>query len=224
MSSTILEVLLGAIIAILTTILIENLRKPKLVLRIAPPKDMTYPNSPANEARFLGLELHNKPLPKWARWMSRDTALQCHGYITFHHLDDGQNVFDRKMRIRWSGSPEPTPIKIVLGNQNQIGMILDPSRLTLESRMDVLPGESERLDVVARFDNDAECFGWNNASYFSNPLWRNAKWRLKSGRYLVRVTVVSAGEKCTETFRLLNDVPRQDFRLTDTLSGDTVHS
>ena len=106
MGLTILEVVLGAIVAILITLLVENLRKPKLQLRLDSPTDIKYQNSPAQNVRFLSLELVNTPLPRWARWMSRNTALQCHGDITFHHLD-GQNVFGRVMIGRWSESPEP---------------------------------------------------------------------------------------------------------------------
>ena len=88
MGTTIFEVVLGAIVAILITILVENLRKPKLQLGIdSSPTDMEYQNRPARYARFLSVKLVNTPLPQWARWMSRSTALQCHGEITFHHLD-----------------------------------------------------------------------------------------------------------------------------------------
>jgi hypothetical protein len=217
MGLTILGVVLGAVVAILITILVENLRKPRLELRIAMSTDIEYRNRPARNVRFLGLELVNKPLPRWGRWMSRDTALQCHGNITFHHLD-GQNVFGRTMMSRWSGSPEPAPIHIAIGNQHVL--ISDPSRLT--SRIDVPPGEAQRLDVAARFDVEEECYGWNNESYFSDPVWRNPEWRLNAGRYLVRVTIISAGEKCVSLFRLINDVSRQDFRLENILPGDVV--
>ena len=112
MGQTALEVILGAIVAILITILIENLRKPKLELRLAEHHDSTYPpGRPATNVRFLAVDLVNKPLPRLFRWMSRSPALQCHGTMTFHHLD-GQNVFGRAMPIRWSGSPEPVPIHL----------------------------------------------------------------------------------------------------------------
>lgn len=226
MGLTMLEVVLGAIIAILTTIWVEKLRKPELELRIAPPKDIEYQDRPATVARFTGLELINKPLPRWARgWMSREAAMQCHGTITFHHLD-GQDVFGRVMRIRWADatlSPEPIPIRgFVDGRQITI---IDPTRFTLESRIDVHPGEDERqrLDVAARFDNEDECYGWNNESYFSDPPWRNPDWKLAKGRYLVRVTVLSTGEKCTSIFRLVNDVAQQDFRIGPASPIDSIH-
>jgi hypothetical protein len=38
-------------------------------------------------------------------------------------------------------------------------------------------------------------------------------WRLVQGRYLVRVSVTSSGQRCQGTFRLINDVARTDFRL-----------
>jgi hypothetical protein len=40
------------------------------------------------------------------------------------------------------------------------------SIVTLESRIDVHPGESELLDIAARFDNNLEWYGCNNEAYF----------------------------------------------------------
>lgn len=219
MGLTIVGVVLGAIIAILITIWSENLRKPNLEIRIASPADVQYKGRPATQARSLGLELINKPLPRWARWMSRDAAIQCHGTITFHHLD-GQNVFGRAMPIRWSGSPEPIAMRLVVDDKHIF--IADPARFTLTPRIDVYPGEAEHLDVASRFDNEDECYGWSNESYFSNPVWRNPDWKLPSDRYLVKVTVISAGDKCTGIFRLINDVAQQDFRVEPSLPSDFV--
>jgi len=219
MGLTIVAVVLGGIITILVTIRSENLRKPNLEIRIVPPVDVAYKGRPATQARFLGLELINKPLPRWARWMSRNAAIQCHGTITFHHLD-GQNVFGRAMPIRWSGSPELIAMPLVVDDKHIF--IADPARFTLAPRIDVYPGEAERLDVASRFDNEDECYGWSNESYFSNPIWRNPDWELSSGRYLVEATVISAGDKCTGTFRLINDVAQQDFRVEPSLPSDFV--
>lgn len=219
MGLTIVGVVLGAIIAILITIWLENLRKPRLEIRIAPPADAQYQGRPATNARFVGLELTNRPLPRWARWMSRNAAIQCHGTITFHHLD-GQNVFGRAMPLRWSGSPEPIAMRLVAGDKHIF--IADPARFTLTPRIDVYPGEAERLDVASRFDNEDECYGWSNESYFSDPAWRNPDWKLPSGRYLVKVTAISAGEKCIGIFRLINDVGQQDFRIEPALPTDSV--
>jgi dsRNA-specific ribonuclease len=100
-----MNLVLGAIIAILITICVENLRRPKLQLLIEdPPLNVSYPpGRPAKDVRYLRLKLFNRPL---ARWMLRAAALQCRGMITFHHLD-GQNIFGRTMAVRWSSSPQP---------------------------------------------------------------------------------------------------------------------
>lgn len=173
MGFAIIGVVLGGLISILTVIFVENLRKPKLELSIADPDDKEYGEEhPArkivgvNRVRYLGISLVNKSLSRWYRWMSRNAALQCRGSITFHHLD-GQNVFGRAMPVRWSYTPEPIPLVGII-NDKQIN-IFDPARLTLESRVDVYPGEFQRLDVAARFNNKDECYGWNNENYFSDP-------------------------------------------------------
>lgn len=209
--------ILGAILAILTTIFVEYLRRPRLQLAIGPVEEQNYIGHPANHKRALRLKVENLPLPKWAGWMSRNPALQCGGYITFHHLD-GQNVFGRSMIIRWPESPEPIPLIFRIDGKE--AHILDPARITLEQRKDVFPGESEIIDVACRYDNDEECYGWNNESYFSDPAWRNPSWKLSRGRYLVSITIASSGQKCMGLFRLINDVGIKDFRLENALPQD----
>jgi hypothetical protein len=219
MGITILGIVLGAIIAIISTIITEMLRKPDLRLEVVPPVDMVFQGQPANQMRAVRLKLTNTALPSWARWMSRNAALQCHGNITFHHLD-GQNVFGRSMHIRWASAPEPVPIRVQIGNQE--GLIFDSTKFTLSQRIDVYPGESAELDVAVRLDSEPNCYGWSNENYFSNPLWRIPAWMLQPGRYIVRVNVFSAGETCTALFRLINDVPQHDFRIEKPLSTDAV--
>lgn len=210
--ATVAQLIIGALIAIVITIAVENLRRPKLELSIEePPHDGIYQHAPANVMRSLRVRLFNNPLPKWARWMVRAPALQCRGTITFHHLDK-RDLFDRGMAGRWCSSPEPVPMQGMTSHGEQF-QIFDLVRLSTESRIDVYPGESELLDIAVRLDGDAECYGWNNDSYFCSPLWRNPNWKLDPGRYLVKVTITSSGQKCVGTFRLVNDAARSDFHL-----------
>lgn len=186
-------------------------------------------NLPTRKRSYVRVILTNKALGG-PRWMTRAPALQCRATITFHHLD-GQNIFGRAMEGRWAGSPEPAPLdgfgQILHPGEaeddphDQIRMkILDYMRLTLKSRIDVYPGESEELDVAVRLDDEEPCYGWNNETYFGDTPWRSPQWRLERGRYLVRITVVSSGQKCVGTFRLINDVVRTDFRLEDARPED----
>lgn len=219
MGLTILGAIIGAIIAGLITVWIETLRKPRLELELMGPVDMTFQNQPAHVMRSLRVKLFNRPLPGWIRWMYRNPALQCHGDISFHHLD-GQNVFGRSMFLRWAAAPEPNPLEIMIGNQR--GLVFDPVRITHLQKMDIYPGESADADIAVKLDNEAECYGWSNDSYFSNPPWRPANWRLNQGRYIVRVTIFSSGETISKLFRLSNDVAQQDFRLEGALQYDSA--
>jgi hypothetical protein len=205
--------LLGALIAIGTTILIEWLRKPRLRIELSVPVDNEYIDRQAKKARFLYLPLINVPLPWLIKWMMRDTALQCHGTISFFHLD-GQKVFTEEMEIRWSDTPEPMPAFLVMDEKRY--PIL--SNFSFVTRVDICPGEHERFDVAAKFDNEEYCYGWSNETYFKG--WRNPDWKLIPGRYLVWVTIISSGQKCEGLYRLLNDVSRRDFRLEDPLPED----
>jgi hypothetical protein len=225
--SAALGAVLGGIITILVTILVEYLRSPSLSLSLGEePQDAHFPEGhPARIMRSVNVRLNNKAF--WGpRWLTRAPALQCRATVTFHHLD-GQNIFGRAMEGRWSSSVQPGPLEgegqITRpdGEPDHIKMrIIDPMRLTLKSRIDVYPGEREILDIAVRLDDDERCYGWNNETYFGNTPWRNPKWQLERGRYLVRVTVVSSGQTCVGTFRLINDVARTDFRLELTRPED----
>lgn len=215
------QVVLGAIVAIVITILVESLRKPRVSIRILPPADTTYTNKLATNARFLSVGVVNNALPTWARWMSRNAATQAHGEITFYHLD-GQNFFGRSMPARWTGSPDPVSNQTLIGVGNRIIALQDAFRFSVGTRVDIPPGEAELIKIAGKFDNDSECFGWSNESYFSDPLWRNPNWELPSDRYLVKVVVTTSGEKATEVFRMINNVARTDFRLEPKMPDDEV--
>jgi hypothetical protein len=206
------SIVAGAVIAILIAIGIEFLRRPNLQIEIDAPQDAEYSDQyPAQKSRYLRVRLFNKPLPRWARWMLRSPALQCKGTINFHHLD-GQSVFGRSMAVRWSGSPQPIPLEVITDDHRHF-QIFDPLRLTLESRIDIYPGEDELLDVVARHNNEPECYGWNNEAYLQPAVWRTPAWRIPPGRYLIKIDLSSSGQKCSRVFRLINDVARADCRL-----------
>jgi hypothetical protein len=220
MWTLIIGAIIGAIASIITSglvaMFVEFMRRPRLKLSIeTPPRDAPRYNPPRNnvsEARFVRVIVHNEQLPGWARWMLRGPALQCKAAITFHHHDNEQNVFGEVMNGRWSGSQEPVPLPVI-GPAGQQFQILDCTRLTLGSQIDIYPGRDEALDIVTRFDNDDPRYGWNNEAYFSTPLWRNPKWVLPSGRYLVKVIINSSGQKFVDHFRLINTGPRATCRL-----------
>ena len=101
---------------------------------------------------------------------------------------------------------------------NTLIQIWDPNLgLSALSRIDIPPGESEILDLAVRCDEDEDAIGWNNESY-NPPLWKNPRWKLQKGRYLVSVTVRSAGQRWAADFDLNNQISRGEFLLTPRVS------
>jgi hypothetical protein len=126
------------------------------------------------------------------------------------------------MDVRWASSPEPIDLTGQIVDQQQPAQLV--CRIVnfagLESRMDVYPGEEEKLDVAVRFRGEPECYGWNNEAYFND--WRTPDWKLDGGMYLVRAVITSSGSKCIGIFRLMNESePLTAFRLTELSRRDT---
>ena len=106
------------------------------------------------------------------------------------------------------------PVPLVGSLEGRQFQIFDLGRWTAITTIDLSPGDkSEPLDVAVRFDDDVECFPWNNENYFSNPTWRNPNRVLQRGQYLVRVNVRGSGQKCQAIISLSNAGTRSDFRL-----------
>lgn len=72
---------------------------------------------------------------------------------------------------------------------------------------------------AVRFDDEQDCYGWNNEGYSHN--WRNQDYKLPKGRYLVEVVISSSGQECSGIYRIVNDVDnRTDFRMEAALPED----
>lgn len=220
---TVWGTLLGALLSIAITVFFETLRKPSLTmeLRNDKPADFSDVEKPADKGKWLYAELRNNALPPiWKFFVSRNAALQCHGLISFHHLD-GTNVFGRPMTARWRVSPLPAATEFALKDGNLYPQI-NYQYYEISNRPDIFPGEIEpsSINIASRFDEEEECYGWTNESFAKN--WRHPLWKLPNGRYLVHVVIISAGEKIEKNFRLINDVTLDDFRLEPALPGDKV--
>jgi hypothetical protein len=74
---------------------------------------------------------------------------------------------------RWSDSNQPRLFPV--------GLVAPEA-----STIDIPIGVRRRLDLVIKYDQEAECFGFNNESY-RFQLGRNPSWRLEPGDYLMRV-------------------------------------
>lgn len=207
----VLQIFIGALLSALLAagfvMLVEFWRKPRLSLRIRENRTTIYKDNvirPATTLRTCKLYLENHNLPKRLRWMSRNAAVHCRGYITFHK-GNGDYAIKNPMPIKWSEIPRL--------EASRTGKPIERTLYEV-SYMDVHPGEKSSLDVVARFDSDSECYGWNNESYYSEPPWRNPYWRIEGPEdYFIKVKIISAGIRCEDVFKLHIGKNPDDFKL-----------
>lgn len=123
---------------------------------------------------------------------------------------DRTPFYTEAMSGRWASSPEPIPLSGTVSDGETFSVI-DLTRMSLTSRVDIPAGEGEDLDIAARCDDESDAYGFNNKSY--SHQWRNPAWKLPKGRYLVAITVRSEGQHAHETFLVNNDLGRDHFRL-----------
>lgn len=97
------------------------------------------------------------------------------------------------LAVRWASGVQPNAIPIRNANGGQIEQFLcDDQRLGGGSVLDIHSGDSEPLDVAARFDGEQSCYGWNNESDSVQPTGRNPRWELGHGRFLIRIVIQSS--------------------------------
>lgn len=202
--ATFISFLLGGLASFLATLVAERLKRPRLVGEVLQPLDVDYSKGPlrqAKVARFLQIRITNRDLPPWLRWLGRNAALFCSGTIDFETAS-GEAVFSHSMPLRWSGTPEPVPMRIEIDGSK--GVIFDHFRAHLEQKVDIPAGESRTLDVAAQFDGETECYGWSNEAYLPVPCWRNQGRRMNTGTFRVAVTILHLGGKMRLACELIN--------------------
>jgi hypothetical protein len=227
--------LIGFLANVCVALAIEYYRRPKLKISLLPQEVQTHGDSlPARVARFLHVSVKNCPSRYLSFWMERNTAVGCTVALEFISID-GKNPFGSERRLggRWVSSPEFGPIPITaspifaaalckLAGANEIPPVsllhvadshpvYDRLR---QQRVDIGAGDEEAVTIAARFDDDEDSFAFTNASYFSEPQWRNPQLHLGRGIFFVRVEVRSSGMPPTvKAFRIQNDGPPETFRL-----------
>jgi hypothetical protein len=219
--ATFIAIICGGLLNMAAAVWAEHRRRARLTVHVEPQPLDTYlaqlfdATAVPQSFRSLRVVVSNDPQGWLDRWMA-SPALQCRAVITFHDVSDGKEMFGRSMQGRWAGSPQPTSIPVVNRTTQAVDFfILDPGKMVVESRIDIYPGFSEPLDIAVRFQGDEDCYGWNNETYFKQPVGKNPDWKLGHNRFLVKVVVTSLGQRCEGVFRLINNVPQSSFRLEE---------
>jgi hypothetical protein len=199
----------GALIGAALTLAIERARRPRLTLRVGTPNIQPanlIPGQPA--ATWLYVEAVNPGLTPPLSWFYAGTvAPACRASIRFLHLDTGRPVFADAMPGRWADAPPPGIARGVAQGGAEWFALAE-----VHDRRDIQPGEAASIDTVVRSAPDQACYGYTDASYLPH-LARHPDLRLPRGRYLVEVTVTTAGRPIVERFELANEGEYADFRL-----------
>jgi hypothetical protein len=98
---------------------------------------------------------------------------------------------------RWSDSNQPRPFPV--------GFIPPES-----STIDIPIGVRRQLDLAIKYDQEAECFGFNNESY-RFQLGRNPSWQLEPGEYIIRIRLRGSNVDQEFTIRFRNPDAGRDL-------------
>jgi hypothetical protein len=185
---------IGSIPALFFALWVDKQRMPKLEIIASEEAnaDVTYqqPNLHAGERwKFFRVAVKNKPFMRPFSWIPRQTAENCRAKIEFSKIGTAQLGFS--MSGRWASSPELPFIP----SSEKVLRLLYPDPVTIPIN------EAENLDVITKYENDKEAYGWNNEAYFNN--WRTPKFKLDRGKYAVKISIATQnGVTFAEKFEL----------------------
>ncbi|MFA4904100.1 MAG: hypothetical protein WC600_15315 [Desulfobaccales bacterium] len=169
---------LGAAFGTVFTLFIEKKRLPKIEI-IAVDRanaDHTYESGPHKGERwkFFRLAVINKKITPFFSWLViRQTAENCRVTINIKGMD---NPIDISFKGRWASTPEIPHL-----GQNAVLKLFEPDPVTIPE------DHEEFLDVIVKYENDKEGYGWNNEAYFHD--WRTPHYKLNPGRYQVQIKI-----------------------------------
>lgn len=208
----ILMLIAGGLITIAVSFFIESQKRPVLDVKVEEdPPDVPCQGNPVLRGKWLRVLVTNKR--SRVPFVVRQNA-HCRASISF--IDNKkQQIFSSDMPGRWANTPEPVH---TISRDGVLELIYDENLVYPYRCVEIAPGETEPLDIVAKFDDDDECYGWNNESHIHN--WRNIKYKLEKDWYIVEVKIYYSGRKKIERFRIINKGNYDDFRLVDSEDTD----
>lgn len=212
--SVITSVIGSVIVTLLVIGLVERNRRPALWVELEKPAHKFQVNS--QDVELLRVKVHNKLISKWLSWgYSREPAAQCRAWLAFYD-NNKLPVYSREMLGRWAETPNANIVEASEPNGKTVRFATNSEEL--RHSIDIASGANSILDVLVRFGDESDCYGWNNDSliYYG----KNPSWRLERGQYFVRVTVKTGGRDFDTYFRLINEMefrlePQHDLKLKD---------
>lgn len=168
-----------SVMGVIIVLVIDREKYPKIEIIASKEAnaDNIYQIGPRKGERwkFFRVSVKNKKMPSWVNWLLvRQTAENCRANV---YIKGVANKTDISFKGRWASTPEIPH----LANDSVLLKLLYPDPVT------IVEGNSEYLDVITKFKNEPEAYGWNNESYMHS--WRNPNYKLNPGQYKVRVVI-----------------------------------
>jgi len=200
--------LVGAVFSAFFVMWLERKRKPKLGLNIEKAGETDWgENQVPRYVKVLTVGVKNSQLCCLLRpFMHRNAADHCYGNVFFYEQSGKgyASIFD-KIEVKWKSFP--ALLKVPSGNLKEL--------TSYEVRYnDIHPGETELIDIVAKYDSEEECYVWCYDSYSSKyPRLKNPYFRISNKEFFVYVDIRFAGQHLNGVFKVTNGVSREQFEL-----------
>lgn len=215
----------GTVSGFLVSLFLEKMKKPQIRMEVAEPELGTGSN-----AKYLWVNIKNMPLKGFMSFFTdRGTAYACKAFVSVYTFENHSFCF--KMPGRWGETitPEYEEVKLESKIIGKIAPVPDSKALIItrgdgvqirrrlineQITYDIPAGSSTILDIVARQNNENECYGWNDENYLLDDKSIGIERRkLKPGQYIAVVRLEVGGHEFYETFKIRNDEPFEKFRL-----------
>jgi hypothetical protein len=198
--------------AILLTVAIEWLKRPRLEIR----PSVFRPSGPT-EWTFAAVQIFNDPrLPiVFRRFITRQSADACEVWIEFRRAGEPGLALPR-VPGRWSSQPEPIRREPVVlpaapvdpnapdapqGPRIQMIAAYDQGLASGSRRLSVAASESGEEVAVAILRSDGQAFAFGAEAYGYSG-WAHPEWELPRATYDVRVTAIASGTRVSRDFQL----------------------
>lgn len=171
---------LSAIFGVAIALLVDKQRLPKIRITAndSANSDNTYPSGHPRQGerwKFFRVAAKNKRISPFLDWLIiRQTAENCRAKISIKSIDNLTNIC---FKGRWSSTPEFS----YLDQHSQILKMIEPDPVT------IVENHEEFLDIITKYENDNEAYGWNNEAYFNN--WRSQHHKLYPEKYEVNIII-----------------------------------
>ena len=200
--STIIGLIFSGLLGLLTALIIEKAKRPRLRIRTCDHSEHSDNGRPMGSVHLV---VEHLGINWFKSWIYPAPALACVAQIKILRTDRIE-ALPAPYEARWIASQQPPEFKDAKGG-------IWPSVFELLKKRDIFPHTEEKIDVCIKYEGEDWCYVFNNDSYVHG--YRAEKHKLPSGIYIVEASVRSGDIVVKKEVRLRNDFPMKEFRIEE---------